>query len=82
MWHHELMVILYFWLFTATSRVASLERRLDHDDHAGSLPSSGVATPPVFVPNGVPANSWCQRDGGANGKRRILVPFFCFRSMC
>ncbi|KAG0583499.1 hypothetical protein KC19_3G141400 [Ceratodon purpureus] len=46
-----------------TSRVANLERRLDHDDHPGSLPSS---TPPVFVPNGVPANSWCQRDGGAN----------------
>ena len=50
------------------------ERRLDHDDHPGSLPSSGGLTPSVFVPNGVAANPWCQRDGGANGKDHFLVP--------
>jgi len=62
----------------------NLERRLDHEDHPASLPSSGGVTPPVFVPNGV-APSWCQRDGGANGEFSVLSygdfllsDFICF----
>jgi hypothetical protein len=66
------MEVLYFWLFTGTSRAVNLERRFDHDDHPGSLPSSGGVTPPVFVPNGVTTSSWCHRDGGANGNDRFL----------